>query len=176
MKKMQKKDIPAFVREVLAAGFDICAIGYNAYSVADSKLPRGKRSAGERKLREIVTRYGERDHLRTEIASYLRSIGRHVSLPGPPPLNPPRDTDVADTAPHSPILIGYDQQHFVTYMRLLDAEADGADWREVAQIVLHIDPERAPERARRAWQSHLARAQWMTKEGYKQLLRGGVPH
>jgi hypothetical protein len=25
-------------------------------------------------------------------------------------------------------------------MRMLDADAEGADWREVARIVLHIDP------------------------------------
>ena len=28
----------------------------------------------------------------------------------------------------------------ITYLRLLDADADGADWREITQIVLHIDP------------------------------------
>jgi hypothetical protein len=27
----------------------------------------------------------------------------------------------------------------VTYLRLLDANVDGADWREVSRIVLHID-------------------------------------
>jgi hypothetical protein len=43
-------------------------------------------------------------------------------------------------------LTGYDQQHLVTYLRLLDADAEGADWREVAKIVLHIDPEREPDR------------------------------
>jgi hypothetical protein len=29
-------------------------------------------------------------------------------------------------------------------------------------------------RARRAFDSHLARAKWMTEHGYRQLLRGGV--
>ena len=42
-------------------------------------------------------------------------------------------------------LTPYDQEHAVTYMRLLDADAEGADWREVAQIVLHIDPEPEPQ-------------------------------
>ena len=41
------------------------------------------------------------------------------------------------------------------------------------QIVLHIDPERYPERARSAFESHLARAKWMTGHGYGHLLRGG---
>jgi hypothetical protein len=64
----------------------------------------------------------------------------------------------------------------VTYLRLLDADAEGADWREVANVVLHIDPDREPERAKRAWESHLARAKWMTESGYRHLLRGGAPH
>jgi hypothetical protein len=64
----------------------------------------------------------------------------------------------------------------VTYLRLLDAARDGADWTEVARIVLHLDPDREPDRARRAWQSHLARARGMTEHGYRHLLRGGAPH
>lgn len=79
---------------------------------------------------------------------------------------------VADVAPSNPSLTPYDQEHRVTYMRLLDAEADGADWREVARIVLHIDPEHEPDRALRAFDSHLARAKWMARHGYRQILRG----
>ena len=89
---------------------------------------------------------------------------------------PPLDPDVADVAPTSTLLSVYDEQHLITYLRLLDGERDGADWKEVAKIVLHIDPEREPDRARRAWETHLARAQWMTKHGYRLLLRGGAPH
>jgi hypothetical protein len=48
--------------------------------------------------------------------------------------------------------------------------------REVALIVLHIDPAREPDRARRAWDSHLVRARWMTENGYRHLVRGGAPH
>src|SRR6202795_2758290 len=87
--------------------------------------------------------------------------------------NPPLDPDVADTAPTEPTLTDYDRQHFVTYLRLLDADSEGADWREVARIVLHIDPDREPERARTAFDSHLARAKWMTEHGYRHVLRGG---
>jgi hypothetical protein len=90
--------------------------------------------------------------------------------------SPPLDPPVADIAPDARILTGYDEQHLITYLRLLDAEADGADWQEVARIVLHIDPVREPDRARRAWDSHLARARWMTENGYRHLLRGGAPH
>ena len=87
---------------------------------------------------------------------------------------PPLDPDVGDMAPSAPTLTGYDQEHLVTYLRLLDADAEGADWREVAWIVLHIDPERETDRARRSFESHLSRAKWMTEHGYKQLLRGGA--
>ena len=46
----------------------------------------------------------------------------------------------------------YDQEHAVTYMRILDADAAGADWREVVRIVLHIDPDGEPDRARQAFE------------------------
>ncbi len=83
---------------------------------------------------------------------------------------PSLDPNVADSAPNEPALTAYDEQHVVTYIRLLQAEGEGADWREVARVVLHMDPEREPDRARRAYQSHLARAKWMTEQG--RLLRG----
>ena len=89
---------------------------------------------------------------------------------------PPPDPPVWDVAPADGVLTRYDEQHLVTYLRLLDAEAEGADWREVSQLVLHIDPVSEPERARKAWESHLARARWMTEHGYRHLLRGGAPH
>ncbi|WP_338834184.1 DUF2285 domain-containing protein [Bradyrhizobium septentrionale] len=83
---------------------------------------------------------------------------------------PTLDTDVADSAPNEPTLTAYDEQHVVTYIRLLQAEGEGADWREVARVVLHIDPEREPDRAQTAYQSHLVRAKWLTEQG--RLLRG----
>ncbi|MGX4803318.1 DUF2285 domain-containing protein [Bradyrhizobium guangdongense] len=83
---------------------------------------------------------------------------------------PPLDPDVADVAPNEPALTAYDERHVVTYIRLLQAEGEGADWREVARVVLHMDPERELDRARRAYQSHLARAKWVTEQG--RLLHG----
>ncbi len=64
----------------------------------------------------------------------------------------------------------YDERHLVTYIRLLDAEAEGADWREVVSVIFGLDPEREPERARIVHESHLARARWMTETGYRHLL------
>ncbi len=57
-----------------------------------------------------------------------------------PPLAPP----VANEAPTSDVLTGYDQEHLISYLRLLDAEADQGDRTEVARIVLR--PVRAVER------------------------------
>ena len=86
-----------------------------------------------------------------------------------PPLNP----TVADSAPDEPALTSYDEQHAVTYARLLDAEADNADWYEVARIVLRVDPASEPERARNVYESHLARAKWVARHGYRHLLNRG---
>ncbi len=89
---------------------------------------------------------------------------------------PHSEPPIADTAPTDPILTGYDEQHHITYLRLLDADAEHADWREVARLVLKIDPDKEPKRAYRAWETHLARARWMTEQGYKFLLKGGAPN
>ena len=47
---------------------------------------------------------------------------------------PPVDPDVADAAPNEPALTAYDEQHVVTYIRLLQAEGEGTDWREVSAL------------------------------------------
>jgi hypothetical protein len=76
-------------------------------------------------------------------------------------LNP----DVADLAPDGDELTAYDEEHAVTHVRILDAEAVRADWREVAKIVLHVDPEAESDRARRAFDSQLSRAKWVSRAG-----------
>lgn len=80
--------------------------------------------------------------------------------------------EIADIAPVDKELTAYDRAHLVTYMRLLDAEKAGADWREVARLVLGIDPAMEEERARRAHDTHLARARWLGAHGYRDLLKG----
>jgi len=77
---------------------------------------------------------------------------------------------IAGEAPWSDAITAYDEAHFVVYLRLLDAEAEGADWREVAEIVLGLDPAADPADARRCWESHLQRARWMAEKGYRNLL------
>ncbi|MCK1313718.1 DUF2285 domain-containing protein [Bradyrhizobium sp. 23] len=87
---------------------------------------------------------------------------------------PPLDPHVATSAPTDPAVTSYDEEHLVMYWRLLDAAADGADWKEVARIVLHIDPDHEPMRARAAFESHLSRARWLADHGYRHWLRGGA--
>jgi hypothetical protein len=87
---------------------------------------------------------------------------------------PPSNPDVADVAPTDPVLTVYDEEHIIIYLRMLDADTEGADWAEVAKLVLHIDPQQEPDRARRAFETHLTRAKWMTEHGYRHLLRGGA--
>ncbi|WP_295813530.1 DUF2285 domain-containing protein [uncultured Nitratireductor sp.] len=89
-------------------------------------------------------------------------------------VRPELDPDVDDEAPTGPDITIYDEQHFVTYLRLLDADAEGADWTEVARIVLHRDPASDVARTRRCWESHLARAKWMTKTGYRRILEQAI--
>ena len=80
------------------------------------------------------------------------------------------DPDVADDLPWSDGITEYDELHFITYLRLLDAEEQGADWREVARIVLHRDPAAEPDRTRRCWDVHMKRAHWMVEHGHQRLL------
>lgn len=74
-----------------------------------------------------------------------------------------------DSPPLTERVNAYDEAHFATYLRLLDAAEEGADWREVARIVFGLDVAADPERAKRMHDSHLARARWMSESGYLQL-------
>jgi type VI secretion system activator RovC-like protein len=119
----------------------------------------------------IIPVYGFRGH---QYAKAKSKVDRSTPVARMPMQKPPLDPDVADTAPSDSVLTAYDQEHLITYQRLLDADVDGADWREVARIVLHLDPEHESDRARRSFDSHLSRAKWMTEHGYRHLLRGGA--
>ncbi|MDP0926548.1 DUF2285 domain-containing protein [Paracoccus onubensis] len=79
-----------------------------------------------------------------------------------------------DEAPAGDLLTDYDREHVKLYVRLLDAEADGAEWEEAVKVLFGIDPELEPDRARRVHAGHLARAHWMSEHGYK-ILRQDRP-
>jgi hypothetical protein len=82
-------------------------------------------------------------------------------------------TPISDLAPQGDDLTDYDHAHMTLYLRLLDAAESGASLQEVSQILFGIDAAKEPERARKIYDSHLARARWMTEHGYRKLLEGG---
>jgi Uncharacterized conserved protein (DUF2285) len=75
-----------------------------------------------------------------------------------------------DAPPEASQPTDYDWAHRIAYLRLLDAAADGADWREVATLVLGLDAAMDPDRAKAIWSAHLARAIWMRDHGYRDYL------
>jgi hypothetical protein len=80
--------------------------------------------------------------------------------------SPPVGAAVDDVAPTAFVVTSYDQRHMKTYLRLLDAEVKGANWKDVARLVLRIDPARSPTVRALAFETHLARADW-AMEGQK---------
>jgi Uncharacterized conserved protein (DUF2285) len=75
-----------------------------------------------------------------------------------------------DCPPADDRITAYDERHFVTYLRLLDAADEGADWQEAAQIIFGLDSRVEPDHARLVHDAHLERARWMTTRGYRHLL------
>jgi hypothetical protein len=71
-------------------------------------------------------------------------------------------------------ITSYDEAHFTVYLRLLDAEAAGVAWQTAAHVILSLDVEAEPETARQVWSAHLFRAEWMTRQGYRYLLKAGA--
>jgi hypothetical protein len=83
------------------------------------------------------------------------------------------EPDFLDEPPLNAAVTPYDYAHMKLYLRLLDAERDGADWREAVLILFGLDPDHDPQRCRHVHDSHLARAHWMTRHGYRDLVREG---
>ena len=101
-----------------------------------------------------------------EASCYAYRHDQRVEAKARPMTTPPFE----DRAPADDRITAYDERHFVTYLRILDAAEEGADWRAVAQILFGLDAAVEPDRARLAHDSHLERARWMTTHGYKHLL------
>ena len=66
-------------------------------------------------------------------------------------------TPISDLAPQGDDLTDYDHAHMTLYLRLFDAAESGASLQEVSQILFGLDAEKEPERARKIYDSHLAR-------------------
>lgn len=78
--------------------------------------------------------------------------------------------ELRERAPEGVPLTEYDREIAPIYLRLLDADAAGADWREVSKIVLGVDAVTEPRRAEVMHASHLARARWLRDGGYREFL------
>ena len=78
--------------------------------------------------------------------------------------------DVRDEAPFSGSITAYDRRHVVTYLHILFAVDEEANWDEVVRRVLATDPIRDRERALYCWMSHLFRAYWLLKMGCWELV------
>lgn len=76
-----------------------------------------------------------------------------------------------DEPPTGEALTPYDRAHMALYLRMLDAHRDGADWREVVEVLFGLDTVAEPDRCRSLHDSHLARARWLSEQGYRELLR-----
>ena len=83
-------------------------------------------------------------------------------------------TPISDLAPQGDDLTDYDHAHMKLYLRLFDAAESGANLQEISQILFGIDADKEPARAQKMYDSHLARARWMTEHGYRKLLEGGT--
>jgi hypothetical protein len=79
-------------------------------------------------------------------------------------------TPLLDSPPVAERVTDYDLAHRITYLRLLDAEADGANWEEAAAVIFGFNLDGDYERAKRVHEAHLERARWMTRVGYRDLL------
>ncbi len=75
-------------------------------------------------------------------------------------------------APEGEAVTVYDQQHFLTYARLLDAEREAVDWREAATEILKLDVTHDPDAAERCFRSHLDRAHWIVGPGLVSIVAG----
>ena len=81
-------------------------------------------------------------------------------------------SSLQDVPPQGGVVTEYDRRHMAQYMRLLDAADEGASWQEAAQIILGLDTQKEPERARLVHDAPLERARWLSSEGYRQLAAG----
>lgn len=80
--------------------------------------------------------------------------------------------DLRDTPIRDGEVTDYDRAHLQAYLRLLDAAAAQADWREAAALIFGLDVAADPLGARRIHDVHLDRARWMASAGYRDLLKG----
>lgn len=75
-----------------------------------------------------------------------------------------------DNAPDVDAITTYDRRCLQLYIMLIDADDAGASWQEAYEWAFQekIGPDNKAANSR--YRSHLRRARWMTKTGYRFLL------
>lgn len=84
-------------------------------------------------------------------------------------------TSFLEDPPSGDQVTDYDRRNCAVYLRLLDAEAGGAHWRAIAEVIFHLDPIKNPAFSERLVANHLKRAKWMSRAGFSQFLRRSRP-
>ena len=79
-------------------------------------------------------------------------------------------SEIGVEPPQSESVTAYDRAHLAIYLSLLYAAGEGESDHVMARNILMIDPEKEPDRAQQALESHLKRARWLAKSGYQSLL------
>lgn len=69
-------------------------------------------------------------------------------------------------APVGETVSDYDRHNLLTYAELISADDAGVDWVDGASTILGRDPAIDPEATKLCWDSHLARARWITGAGF----------
>lgn len=80
-----------------------------------------------------------------------------------------RKPAIADTAPTSPSVTAYDENHFPLYLQILDALQENVAAEDICRTILGRDPQTDPH-CMAVLESHINRAKWMSEQGYKDLL------
>lgn len=83
----------------------------------------------------------------------------------------PSNTLPVEVPPDAATLTDVDRLYATLYIRLLDADAVGVDWKTASRQILNLDPTDNDEHAKSVFDRFLARAKWMTQVGYALLLK-----
>jgi hypothetical protein len=77
---MREDQIATFVEEILETGATLYAVGEDCYFFGDMDVSEDKAAEISDRVNRICERYGPRDHLRSQIAEHLRSLGRLIEV------------------------------------------------------------------------------------------------
>jgi hypothetical protein len=79
--------------------------------------------------------------------------------------------ELSRNAPTAETITAYDRAHISTYLRLFDADQEGACWQDAARLIFGAAGETDPRLLRDQHKSHLARAKWLVDAGYLRLAQ-----